>query len=309
MARAAFRRTNARLAGAVRAVGAMRARIRRQPDFARPRRSTRLGWQRLVAVPVLGGVVLGVTGALVIPGAATLLDGSETDDINVADRLSILPERSVVFAADGSELEKLGTQNRASIASLDQVPPVVINAVVAIEDQTFWDNVGVDLRAAARAFFANVDSGEVEQGGSTITQQLVKNRILTPERDLRRKVREANYAYQLNQEMSKDEILVAYLNTVYFGEGAYGIQTASERIRGQAARPARPRRRRPARRAHRPSGDDQPVRLSGSRARAPRRGARRHGRGGLCHQGRGRLRPPDPVHPVGLPPAGRAATR
>jgi len=184
-------------------------------------------------VPLVGGVALGVSGSLLIPGAATLFDSGETDDISVAERLSILPERSVVFAADGSELEKLGSQNRASVSDLDQIPRVVIDAVIAIEDRTFWENAGIDLRAAARALMANLDSGEVEQGGSTITQQLVKNRILTPERDIGRKIREANYAYRLNLELSKEEILLAYLNTVYFGENAYGVQAAAERIAGK----------------------------------------------------------------------------
>ena len=190
-------------------------------------------WQRLVAVPLVGGIALGVSGALLIPGAALLLESGDTDDSSVADRLSVLPERSVVYAADGTELEKLGSQNRAVVSDLGQIPRVVIDAVVAIEDRTFWDNAGIDLRAAGRAFMANLGSGEVEQGGSTITQQLVKNRILSPERDIGRKIREANLAYRLNLELSKKEILLAYLNTVYFGEGAYGIQAAAERIAGK----------------------------------------------------------------------------
>ncbi|MGQ0805583.1 MAG: transglycosylase domain-containing protein [Actinomycetota bacterium] len=206
-----------------------------RPTLPRPTlpRRALARWQRIVAVPLLGGIALGISGALLIPGTATLLEGGDTDDVSVADRLSVLPQRSVVYAADGSELEKLGTQNRAVVSTLDQVPPVLIDAVVAIEDRTFWENAGIDLRAAGRAFIENLDSGGVEQGGSTITQQLVKNRILSPKREIGRKLREANLAYQLNLEMTKEEILLAYLNTVYFGEGAYGVQSAAERIVGK----------------------------------------------------------------------------
>src|SRR5262249_24818074 len=88
----------------------------------------------------------------------------------------------------------------------------------------------VDLAAVARAALKNLTSGEIEQGGSTISQQLVKNRILSPKRDLNRKIREILLAIQLNKDYSKREILEQYLNTVYFGQNSYGIKAAVERL-------------------------------------------------------------------------------
>ena len=93
----------------------------------------------------------------------------------------------------------------------------MINAVIATEDRTFWTNDGIDLGAVFRAFLTNVTSGRIEQGGSTITQQLVKNRILTPKRDVNRKVKEIEDALRLNEKFSKKKILEEYLNTVYLG--------------------------------------------------------------------------------------------
>ena len=105
--------------------------------------------------------------------------------------------------------------------------------MVATEDHTFFDNPGVDVRSSVRAFLSNVDSGGIGQGGSTITQQLIKNRYFTnPKRDLDRKVREAILAARLTGEWSKRRILQEYLNTVYFGANAYGVQAAAQRIIG-----------------------------------------------------------------------------
>jgi penicillin-binding protein 1A len=116
------------------------------------------------------------------------------------------------------------------IATLSEVPKVAINAVVATEDRTFWTNAGIDASSMARALISNVNSGEIAQGGSTITQQLVKNRYFrTPAKSLDRKLKEAAIAVRLTNEWSKDKILEEYLNTVYFGEGSYGIKAAARR--------------------------------------------------------------------------------
>ena len=104
------------------------------------------------------------------------------------------------------------------------------NAVIATEDRSFWTNDGIDLGAVFRAFLTNVTSGKIEQGGSTITQQLVKNRILTSKRDVNRKIKEIEDALRLNEKFSKEKILVEYLNTVYFGSGSYGIKAAAARF-------------------------------------------------------------------------------
>ncbi len=129
-------------------------------------------------------------------------------------------------------MDRLGDLDRTPV-DLNEVPKTLISAVVATEDHTFFDNPGVDVRSSFRAFLSNVGSGGIGQGGSTITQQLIKNRYFTnPKRDLDRKIREAILAARLTGEWSKRRILQEYLNTVYFGANAYGVQAAAQRIIG-----------------------------------------------------------------------------
>ena len=113
----------------------------------------------------------------------------------------------------------------------------MINAVIATEDRSFWTNDGIDLGAVFRAFLTNVTSGRIEQGGSTITQQLVKNRILTSKRDVNRKIKEIEDALRLNEKFSKDKILVEYLNTVYFGLELVRHQGRRRRASSRSATP------------------------------------------------------------------------
>ncbi len=183
----------------------------------------------LIATVVTGGVAIGLCLAAIIPGAGVITSAYDAP-VNVDARLRNLLQRSTIYASDGTTvIGVLGTENREDV-SLDEVPEVIQDAVVAVEDQTFWENSGVDLNAMIRALLTNLTSGEIEQGGSTITQQLVKNRVLSDKRDVRRKFRELILARQLNGQYSKREILEQYLNTVYFGQGSYGIKSAVERF-------------------------------------------------------------------------------
>ena len=142
------------------------------------------------------------------------------------------PESSQVFAADGSLITTLhGEENRHTVA-LARIPKVLQDAVVAIEDERFWEHKGVDAKALARALYANASEGKVVEGGSTITQQYVKNEVVGTDRNVRRKVQEAALAYQLEQRMPKDRILELYLNTIYFGNGAYGVEAAAQQYFG-----------------------------------------------------------------------------
>lgn len=118
--------------------------------------------------------------------------------------------------------------------SLADLPPHVVQAFIATEDRNFYGHVGVNPVAILRASLVNARAGGVAQGGSTITQQLVKNALLSPERSLKRKAQEALLAVRIERELTKDEIIAAYLNTVYFGHGAYGIEAASRRYFGHA---------------------------------------------------------------------------
>jgi len=143
-------------------------------------------------------------------------------------------QNSKVFAADGSLLCELkGDQDREIIA-LDQMPDAIKKAVVAIEDEDFYHHKGVDWKAVARALWANIAKGSVVEGGSTITQQYVKNAYVGPKRNLWRKIEEAHLAFELEQKYSKDKILELYLNDIPFGQGCYGLFTAAHRYFGKA---------------------------------------------------------------------------
>ena len=113
--------------------------------------------------------------------------------------------------------------------SVDQLPPWLTAAVIAIEDRRFYHHGGVDLRGITRAAFRNLREGGVREGGSTLTQQLAKNLFLTHQRSFKRKIQEVLLAIWLEQNLSKDEILTLYLNRVYFGAGAYGVDAAARR--------------------------------------------------------------------------------
>ncbi len=141
--------------------------------------------------------------------------------------LGDLGRTSIVYASDGSVLAQWHAEEDRVAVQLDEVTDDLINAVVAIEDERFFQHSGVDLRAIARALAADIESGEASQGASTITQQYIKNVILTPEVSLDRKVEEATLAIRLEESLSKEEILERYLNTVYLGDGAYGVGAAA----------------------------------------------------------------------------------
>lgn len=166
--------------------------------------------------------------ALLVPVATSI--GASVSIDNTLRRLPPLEQRSTIYAADGTTvLGLLGSEDRVDVP-LSQVPKVLVDAVVDTEDATFWHNPGVDVAAMARSLVADVTHGAVEQGGSTITQQLVKNRLLNARRKLHRKLAEVSLALQLDRTMSKRAILQQYLNTVYFGQGAYGVRAAAERF-------------------------------------------------------------------------------
>jgi membrane peptidoglycan carboxypeptidase len=136
-------------------------------------------------------------------------------------------QTSVVTDANGKELKTFSNENRVPV-DLGQVPPVVIQAVLDKEDHNYYEHHGVDPRGIARALYVDIRSGNTAQGGSTITQQYVKQVYVGTDRTLWRKFREAILAVKLDQRESKDEVLERYLNTIYFGRGAYGVQTASQ---------------------------------------------------------------------------------
>ena len=128
-----------------------------------------------------------------------------------------------------------GDESRV-LVSTEEIAPIMRQAIVSVEDQRFFQHDGIDLRGIGRALWEDVRHQAIVEGGSTITQQFVKNAYIRNERTLARKVREAALAWQLEQRWSKDRILTAYLNTIYFGNGAYGIQQASRAYFGKGAK-------------------------------------------------------------------------
>ena len=177
---------------------------------------------------VAAGAFLALGVLLMAPQAKALLGEWDTDTQGGLENMCELSQRSVVERRDGSTLAVLhADENRANV-KLKDVPEPVIDAVLGVEDDRYWDHHGVDMRGTLRALATNVKSGDVVQGGSTITQQLVKNCQNTPEKTVGRKVREAALAWRLEDRWSKNRILEQYLNTVYFGNGAYGVQAAAE---------------------------------------------------------------------------------
>lgn len=119
-----------------------------------------------------------------------------------------------------------GVENR-EIVSADQIPKAMRDAVVAVEDERFYSHPGVDFKAILRALWADLRQGSLVEGGSTITQQFVKNAYISDQKTLDRKVKEAALAYQLEKKWSKEKILNEYLNIIYFGEGAWGVEAAA----------------------------------------------------------------------------------
>ncbi|MEE9347699.1 MAG: PBP1A family penicillin-binding protein [Robiginitomaculum sp.] len=135
---------------------------------------------------------------------------------------------------DGNQIGHRGPYY-GKVHKLTELPAHLPAAFLAIEDQRFYEHAGVDRKAILRAVFENTKAGDKVQGGSTLTQQLVKNMVLTPEKNYRRKFQEAYLSYEIEQTLSKTEILELYLNRIYLGHSAYGIEAASQRYFGKSA--------------------------------------------------------------------------
>jgi membrane peptidoglycan carboxypeptidase len=202
------------LSGKRRASGPAQTKKPQRP----PKRGSR--WRRVVTWLL----ALGLVGALLAVGSFVVL--YQTIDVPNPNE-DFETQTSFVYYNDGkTQLGTYATQNRESIP-LDQMPDSIKDAVVAAENRTFWSDQGIDPRGILRAAFSNA-SGNATQGASTITQQYVKILYLTQEQTLTRKIKEAIISLKLQRDVSKQEILEGYLNTIYFGRGAYGIQAAAK---------------------------------------------------------------------------------
>jgi penicillin-binding protein 1A len=201
-------------------------------DLPRPRRGLGRRARLLIALAVT--LVLALVLAAVFVKTAYLSDLPQTPTANALWSLNRAP--GVTFLDRyGAKIATRGPRNGARVR-LSELPAYVPRAFLAAEDRRFYLHGPVDVIGSARAAFANARAGQVVQGGSTLTQQLAKSLFLTPDQTLKRKVQEAALAFRLSQMMSRDQILELYLNRVFFGASAYGIEAASEIYFGKPAR-------------------------------------------------------------------------
>jgi penicillin-binding protein 1A len=177
--------------------------------------------------------VLGVWGVIALAG----LIAYEASQLPPIDQLAVpkRPPNIAILADDGALIANRGDTGGAAVRLID-LPPYLPKAFVAIEDRRFYDHFGIDPVGISRAVVRDVTGRGGLEGGSTLTQQLAKNLFLTQERTLSRKIQEAILALWLERRYSKDQILELYLNRVYFGSGAYGVEAASQKYFGKSAR-------------------------------------------------------------------------
>ncbi len=206
----------------------MAKRNKRQSGNPKPKRGGRksrspilwlLKWGLVVAIwgAVIGGVVL----------AWFAWNLPSTDGLDPAAAQTRRPG-IVLRDTSGGRLAAYGDLYGRRLGA-QELPPHLIQAVVAIEDRRFFDHPGVDWRGVARAMVVNLRKGRLAQGGSTLTQQLAKNLFLMPERSIERKIKELILALWLERRFEKNDLLSIYLNRVYLGSGTYGVEAAAQR--------------------------------------------------------------------------------
>lgn len=215
--------------GKPRRTQAPRRSARGRAGSARKRRTGKGGLLRRVAawcvIVVIWAAVL--SGGLIAYYAYDLPDVDAVEGISRAPNVTLLSNEGAVLASFGGHY--------GEPVVLADLPPDLPHAVIAVEDRRFYRHFGIDLRGLARAFYRNLRAGTVVEGGSTITQQLAKNLFLKPERTIKRKMQEVLLALWLEQRFTKDQILTIYLNRVYLGAGAYGVDAAARRYFGKPA--------------------------------------------------------------------------
>jgi len=205
-------------------------RASRPPSRGKARRRS---GRTLASRLVYAGLVLCLWGVIGVGGVVAYYASQlpPIDQLTVPKR----PPNIAIMASDGSLLANRGETGGRTV-SLKELPPYLPNAFVAIEDRRFYSHFGIDPVGITRAVYRNLARRGLAQGGSTLTQQLAKNLFLTQERTASRKIQEAILALWLERNYSKDQILELYLNRVYFGSGAYGVEAAAQRYYGKSAR-------------------------------------------------------------------------
>lgn len=182
---------------------------------------------RLAAITVASALLLSATVIAAAPRVWRVFNAHEEVPVTLPE-FEPLSQRTYVYDVAGNVIAVFERENSQPV-KLAQVPPDVLNAILAVEDTEFYEHKGVNVRGLIRAALSNFSSDAPRQGASTITQQVVKNELLAGlERDGRYKLLQVHYALMLEKEMTKDEILERYVNTIFFGNNAYGLQAAAE---------------------------------------------------------------------------------
>jgi len=197
-----------------------------QPGFRPEARRAGRSW-----LPVIKWLaILGVAGAALVAATAASVFWMYGRDPNLPDyqTLEDYHPKQVTAITDGND-RRIGEiySERRTVVPYDKVPPIVVDAFVAAEDNSFWTHRGVDYWGMFRALVTNLRAGHTRQGASTITQQVVKTFLLTPERTFRRKIQEIVLARRLESSLTKQEIVTLYMNQIYFGHGRYGVEEAA----------------------------------------------------------------------------------
>lgn len=204
----------------------------RKPRRSKAARRQRRGFFGTIRRLIYWCIVLGIWGAIGIGGLVAYYAAQmpSASTWTIPDR----PPNVKITALDGTLIANRGTTGGEAIA-LEEMSPFIPQAVISIEDRRFYYHFGVDPLGLARAFVNNL-TGRSIQGGSTITQQLAKNLFLSPERTFERKIQEVLLSFWLEHKFTKDQILAMYLNRMFFGSNAYGVEAASQRYFGKSAR-------------------------------------------------------------------------
>jgi membrane peptidoglycan carboxypeptidase len=201
----------------------------------RPRVKVKGSWWRRWTLRKALGVLLGVVGGIVVLGAVAVAIAYEETPVPTAALAATSFSQSVVYSKDGSLIGRFGTTNRKML-QYDEIPSDIINAVVAAEDRNFFNEGGISPTGIARAAYADLTGNDGSlQGGSTITQEFVRQYYsgIGTQQTLSRKIKEIFVAMKVAKEKSKQWILTNYLNTIYLGQGAYGIEAAAETYYGK----------------------------------------------------------------------------
>ena len=181
----------------------------------------------------LGFLITIVTALLTVGGIYFYLSDDLPKIFSLKDYRP--PIITTVYSDDNRKIAEFYKERRI-IIPLSSMPKMLKDAFIAAEDSRFYKHKGIDFFSIVRAFFKNIEAGTIVQGGSTITQQVTKSFFLTPERSYNRKIKEAILAYRIDKQFTKDEILFLYLNQIYLGHGAYGVEVASENYFGKSAK-------------------------------------------------------------------------